>query len=159
MNSPHTWARVGLLTIAGLLLLNIPGRSQLPARDPRASMKAVAETSLLMKGIHSPNFRGLERLLKTKPDSKEAWEFAKGRALLIAEGANLLLLRPPEKDGRVVWTQRSVELRVSATVLAKFIAQEDHPRSRSGLIRVSKVCNRCHVNFRVTERLTPFATE
>ena len=45
-----------------------------------------------MEGVAVANFRGLERLLKEKPNSTEAWTYARGQALLIAETGNLLLI-------------------------------------------------------------------
>ena len=62
--------------------------------------QAVAETKLLMEGLAQANYRGLESLLKQKPGDDATWAFARGRErLLIAETGNLLLLRPPRRQG------------------------------------------------------------
>src|SRR5207247_369538 len=94
---------------AGVLvvLLGVRGHSQAPAQPkfvPR--LEAVAETKLLMEGLNQANFRGLENLLKQKPADLEAWTFARGQALLIAETGNLLLLRPPRNQGQAAWQMR-----------------------------------------------------
>jgi hypothetical protein len=118
---------------------------------------AVAETKLLMDGLLQPNFRGLEGILKEKPDSDEAWTFARGQALLIAETGNLLLLRPPHNQGRDTWQQRAMDLRSAATNLARTVAARDFERSRAQMLIVANVCNRCHQTFKVTTRVSPFA--
>jgi hypothetical protein len=127
-----------------------------PAR-PVPRLEAVAETRLLMEGLCQANFRGLERLLKQKPTSIEAWTFARGQALLIAETGNLLLLRPPRNRGRDTWQERAMELRSSATSLARQIAAQNYQRSRAALGSLANVCNRCHQTFQVPTRLVPFA--
>ena len=144
--------------------LPIPQRVQririLPAQPttrvvPR--LVAVAETKLLMEGLLQPNFRGLEGILKEKPASDEAWAFARGQALLIAETGNLLLLRPPHNLGRDTWQQRAMDLRSAATDLARLLAARDFERSRAHMLIVANVCNRCHQTFKIATRVSPFA--
>jgi hypothetical protein len=110
-----------------------------------------------MEGVAVTNFRGLERLLREKPASDEAWSFARGQALLIAETGNLLLLRPPRNKGRDNWQEWAMELRAGATTLARLAATRDYERCRAQLGRLASVCNRCHQTFQVPVRLTPFA--
>jgi hypothetical protein len=151
--------RVALLSVAGLFLLTLPGQPQTqPRRGERfvPRLEAVAETRLLMEGIAQPNFRALEGQLKQKPESLEAWTFARGQALLIAETGNLLLLRPPRNEGRDTWQMRATELRDSATALARTLAQRDLESSRKALSGVANACNRCHQSFRVQVRVVPF---
>jgi hypothetical protein len=123
---------------------------------PLPSPQAVAETRLLMEALNQANFRGLERLLAEKPADVEAWSFARGQALLIAETGNLLLLRPP-RQGQTVWMDRSADLRTAATRLARAAGERDYQRSRAGMIEVANCCNRCHQTFRVAVRMAPFA--
>jgi hypothetical protein len=145
-----------LLAGVALLVLGAPAEPQTKARFvPR--LETVAETRLLMQGISLPNFRGLERHLQQKPAEEDAWMFARGQALLIAENGNLLLLRPPRNAGENSWQELSVALRSAATRLARTIADRDVERSRAGLAEVAQVCNRCHLTFRVATRLNPFA--
>ncbi len=152
-----------LLPAAGvLLLLGVQGVSQTqpapkPAERFMPKLEAVAETKLLMEGLNQANFRGLENLLKQKPDSLEAWGFARGQALLIAETGNLLLLRPPRNQGRDAWQMRATELRDSATALARVLAQQDYEGSRAALGRLANTCNRCHQGFQAPVRVVPFA--
>ena len=156
-------SRAGILLVLAAALLvtshaapQTQPRSKAPARP---KLEPVAETRLLMEGLNQANFRGLERLLKEKPADAESWTFARGQALLIAENGNLLLLRPPRKEGRDTWLERCADLREFATRLARFTANRDYEGSRSALVQVANACNRCHDTFRVGVRLTPFAEQ
>src|SRR5882724_1944572 len=107
MSGVRFWSRLGLLSGLAVLALGVKGlpqtqtqpRSQPQPTRPVPRLEAVAETRLLMEGLANSNFRGVERLLKEKPASNEAWTFARGQALLLAETGNLLLLRPPRNNG------------------------------------------------------------
>lgn len=120
-------------------------------------LEAVADTNLLMQGLLLPNFEGLQRQLKDKPADANAWTFARGQALLVAEGGNLLLLRPPRNRGQDAWMEHAMNLRSAATRLARSAANRDYEACRAGLVAVTNACNRCHQTFRVTKTLEPFA--
>jgi cytochrome c556 len=136
------------------LVVAAPASSQLRRRAPK--QEAVAETRLLMEGLNQANYRGLERLLRDKPGDVEAWTFARGQALLIAETGNLLMLRPP-KRGQDAWMDYAAELREAASTLARSAAKRDYERSRNAFRDLAGTCNRCHQAFRVNVRLDPFA--
>jgi hypothetical protein len=120
-------------------------------------LEAVAETKLLMEGINQANYRGLERLLQQKPADDDTWRFVRGQALLIAEGGNLLMLRPPRSGGQEEWMRRSTDLRETAATLAALAGKQDFERSRAALGDVANACNRCHETFRVPTRIGPEA--
>jgi hypothetical protein len=144
-----------LIVLASTALGQTPALPQSRTRTtPRP--EAVADTRLLMEGINLPNYQGLERLLGQKPTAPEAWAFARGQALLIAETSNLLMLRPPRSQGRATWMDQAAALRESATRLARGAASGDYERSRASLREVANNCNRCHQIFRVDSRFTPF---
>lgn len=144
-----------VLSVAALSLLPAAERPSRPAGSP-PRLVPVAETRLLMQGINMPNFRGLEAMLRKEPADSDAWIFVRGQALLIAENGNLLLLRPPRRDGRSVWMDRAVELRDAATRLARDAAGRDFAASRKDLTAVASVCNRCHQTFRVSVQVAAF---
>jgi hypothetical protein len=156
--------RTSFVILFVITAIGFAGRHALTQTVPRAAPKfvpklePVAETRLLMEGLAHANFRGLERLLRQKPAEAEAWVFARGQALLIAETANLLMLRPPRNKGEQQWLERATDLRVSATQLARDVGSRAYERSREGLSAVAHSCNRCHDSFRVPVRITPFAT-
>lgn len=132
---------------------------QLPHPDkftPR--FEAVAETRLLMEGLAHPNYRAVEKHLEDKgPPDAETWKFARGQAVLIAETGNLLLLRPPRNEGRDTWMRRAMDMRQSASDLARRLDNRDLPRSRVALADVTLKCNNCHQTFRVPTRIRPNA--
>jgi hypothetical protein len=146
-------AAVGLCL---LFLSGTIGQGQAPPTKATPKLEAVAETKLLMNGLAHANFRGLERLLTEKPAEAQAWSFARGQALLVAETANLLLLRPPRNQGQAAWFERAVDLRKQATQLAGTLSQRDYAASRAGLQRLAQSCNRCHQTFRIDVEIVPF---
>jgi cytochrome c556 len=119
--------------------------------------EAVAETKLLMEGLAMPNYEALEKMFKQKPPDAEAWTFARGQALLIAETGNLLLLRPPRNQGRDAWMQRAMDMRLAATVVAGAAGNRDVEASRTTLKDLGSACNKCHQTFRVPVRVGPDA--
>lgn len=140
--------------LAGCAALG-PAHSQ-PRAAPR--LEPVAETKLLMEGLADPNARALGKLLSAKPKDAEAWAFARGQALLLAETGNLLLMRPPRAPaGQDAWERHAADLRAGATALARAAAAKDLPQARAALAGVANACNRCHQSFRTGPRVDPFA--
>lgn len=145
--------------LAGAVALFVPvAQSQPGGAKAAPKPEPVAETRLLMEGLAASNLRGLGKLLRDKPAEAEAWGFARGQALLIAETGNLLLLRPP-RSGQDTWAGHAADLRDAGGKLARAAAEKDYPKSRAGLAAVANVCNRCHNAFRVPNRVDPFAAE
>jgi hypothetical protein len=147
-----------LVLSGGLFLFAWPARSQNPPSAAKITPKleAVAETKLIMEGLVLANFRGLERLLSQKAPDAQGWTFARGQALLIAEAANLLMLRPPKNQGQQAWFERSMELRGLASQLGEVLSRKDQERGRAGLRTLAASCNRCHQTFRVPVQIAPF---
>lgn len=148
-----------LVSVLGALaVLTSPALPQVVRQSkPAPRLEAVAETRLLMEGLADSNFRGLEKILSKKPADVEAWTFARGQALLLAESGNLLMLRPPKNQGQEAWLERSRDLRDAATLLARSASARDYNKSLDGMDRVATACNQCHKTFRVTIRIVPFA--
>ena len=126
-------------------------------KSPSPKLEPIAETKLLMIGLSQPNFKGLEKQLRDPPKDDQAWVFARGQALLIAETANLLMLRPPRNQGEPAWFERATELRTRSTALAKALSEKNYPASRSEFVNLANACNRCHQTFRVPVQIEPFA--
>jgi hypothetical protein len=140
------------------VLLSAAPKPAGPHYVPR--FEAVAETKLLMEGLAQANYRGLEGLLKKEPADAEAWTFARGQALLIAETGNLLLLRPPRSpEGQDSWFRHATELREAAAALSRSAGAQDFAHSRTALAEVANSCNRCHQAFRVATRIGPAGRE
>jgi hypothetical protein len=146
-------ACAGVVALIAVLVSH--GQGPNPKVTPK--LEPVAETKLLMEGLAHANFRGLEKLLREPPANVQSWTFARGQALLIAETANLLMLRPPKNQGQPVWFERAADLRKQATQLAQALAQTDYAASRAEFKQLAVTCNRCHQTFRVDVEIVPFA--
>jgi hypothetical protein len=158
MNRPTM--KTMLVTLAMGVFLVSPAETQGPLRPaprPGPKLEPVAETKLLMEGLAQPNFRALEKLLKQQPADKEAWVFARGQSLLIAETANLLMIRPPRNTGQDIWMDRATAMRDAASSLARNLAKTDLEAARTGLGDLANACTRCHKSFRVPVKIVPFA--
>ncbi|MBA4187015.1 MAG: hypothetical protein C0467_03255 [Planctomycetaceae bacterium] len=138
-----------------------PGRGvTIQGKQPQAATpEPIAETKLLMNGLAAANLRGLGKLLREKPTDAEAWAFARGQSLIIAETGNLLLMRPPRTAGQELWLGHAADLRDSADKLARAVAAKDYPKARANLASLANVCNRCHQAFQVPNRVDPFTEE
>lgn len=148
---------VGPLAVFGAACLFAPPAHPQPMIKAPPMLVPIAETKLLMAGIADPNLKGLGKILKDKPTDPQAWAFARGQALLIAETGNLLLLRPPKmKVAQDKWTTLATELREAGAALGKTAAAKDYLGSRSGLARLANACNRCHTACGVPTRVNPF---
>lgn len=165
----NAMSRVGFalaVVAVGTVCLFVPiAQSQvviLPVNRPRAVPvpEPVADTKLLMQGLAAANVRGLGKLLREKPTEAEAWNFARGQALLVAETGNLLLMRSPRTaPAQETWLGYAADLRDAGDRLAKAAAAKDYAKSRAGLAATANVCNRCHQAFQVQSRVDPFADE
>jgi hypothetical protein len=133
----------------------VPQPGAQPSTKLQPSLKPVAETRLLMEGLANSNFRGMEKLLKTEPTTPQTWTFLRGQALLIAETANLLMIRPPKGEAQSVWFARAMNLREVATVLAATVAEKDYAKSKAMLGTLAKSCNGCHQTSAWPSRLLP----
>jgi hypothetical protein len=157
MSRERFWGAAAVLGVACLLT---PGVQSQPAVKAKATprLEPVAETKLLMLGLAQPNLRGLGKSLKDRPPSDEAWGFARGQALLVAETGNLLMIRPPpSKDATDLWMTRATELRTAGAALARSAAAKDYSQARVDLAALANSCNRCHQSFRIAARVDPFA--
>lgn len=154
-------ARLVLAAAVGVACLSLSGaQSQTGGAKGKHRLEPVADTKMLMEGLAAPNLRGLAKLLADKPADAEAWGFARGQALIIAETGNLLLLRPPKSAaGEEAWMRHATELREAGAGLARAAAAKDYAKSRSALAGVANACNRCHHTFRVPHRVDPFGVE
>ena len=153
----------GACAVLGAACLVAPlARSQSGKAPAKAAprLEPVAETKLLMEGLADPNFKALGKLLADKPKEPEAWAFARGQALLVAETGNLLMMRPPKaRDAQDNWMAKATELREAAAGLARAAGARDYLKSRAGVAQVANACNRCHQGFKVATRVAPLPDE
>jgi Cytochrome C' len=147
-------ASIGVLLLSTAIVpglgQNTGGSKVVPKLEP------IAETRLIMEGLAHANFRGLERNLTKSPIDDQSWIFARGQALLLAETANLLMIRPPKNKGEAVWFERSMDMRTQAQRLAQQVAKKDLEGSKTLMQQLANSCNRCHQSFRVPVDVAPF---
>ena len=156
MTRTRFWFAAAVFAVGAVFLSSAHSQPR-PAKKALPKLEPVAETKLLMEGIADPNTKALSKLFATKPKGAEAWVFARGQALLLAEAGNLLLMRPPKtKGGEESWLTHAGELRESATAVARAAAAKDYLQARTALAGVANACNRCHQTFRVGVRVDPF---
>jgi hypothetical protein len=151
---------ITLAALGGLLAWAPSADTQQPAQPGTKvtpKLEPIAETRLLMEGMAHTNFRGIERLLREKPAEAQAWTFVRGQSLLIAESANLLMLRPPRNQGQAAWFERAMELRKVASDLGRAASAQNYPQSKATFVTLANTCNRCHQTFRVPVEIAPFA--
>lgn len=157
MRRVRFWFAAGLLGLACAVPPVAQSQPAQPKNRIAPKLEPVAETKLLMEGLADPNTKALGKLLAAKPKEADAWGFARGQGLLLAELGNLLLMRPPKtKDGQEPWLTHAADLRASATGLARAAAAKDYLQARAALAGVANACNRCHQSFRVGVRVDPF---
>ena len=141
-----------------LVALTVGPESSLRGQTGKVNptLEPIAETKLTMVGVAQSNFRGLEKLLKSEPKNVQTWSFARGQAILIAESANLMMLRPPKGQGQDLWFQQAMNLRSEATELARAAASRDYAGTRKRLVQVANTCNKCHRSFGEKTEIVPF---
>ena len=149
------WIMASVLLVVSLWWAASSGGQGTPGKFV-PKLEPIAETKLIMEGIAHTNYRGLERILSQKPPEEQSWKFARGQALLLAEAANLLMLRPPKNEGTNVWFEQSMQLRTQAKQLAETVSKRDLDKSRAQLVQLAGSCNRCHQTFRVPIEIAPF---
>ena len=142
-----------MLVLGGVLLSTQPLISQ-PIGV--AKPEPVAETRLVMAGLAKANFDGLVRNLKQQPADADTWVFIRGQSLLVAESANLLMIRPPQnRQAQPLWMARAAEMREAGSKVARAAAKKDYPTTQTAMVGLANSCNRCHESFRVPVRLNP----
>jgi hypothetical protein len=154
-----TFCKRCLLCILFVCAAVLPGLGQNIGPGPGKivpKLEPIAETKLIMEGLTHANFRGLERSLTKNPIDDQGWVFARGQAILIAESANLLMLRPPRNNGEPLWMERAMDMRTKAQQLAQVIGKKDQETAKAGMSQLANSCNRCHQTFRVPIEIVPF---
>lgn len=154
--------RIVMLGVTALAAGQLPQPQRVqqpPATTGKVAPKLepIAETKLLMEGLAQPNYKGVEKILVKQPQDAQQWVYGRGQALLLAEVANLLMLRPPKNEGQQAWFTRAMELRDAASQLARTLGTKDFGEGRARFVQLTNACNRCHQTFRVPVQIEPWA--
>lgn len=143
------WLVVGLAAPLSIALLwSAPSTTGLQASEyPMPSQLEPVETNVhdFMEYVFEPVYKQLKSSLADKPD-KEGWKTIKSGALTLAEGANLVMIRPRESnpDG---WIQAAVDVREAGSQFYQAAKAEDFQASQAGFKQLLNNCNQCHDKF------------
>ena len=108
-----------------------------------------------MEYVFQPTFRRLKQAMAGTPADNQAWKSIKADSLILAEGGNLLLIRPSEDDA-ADWVKHSVEVRDFGGQLYRAAKAKDEQLARKHYEAMVQNCNACHEQFAGGEHmLTP----
>jgi hypothetical protein len=104
-------AGVSLVAAAAWLLSSSSALSAAAQADKKDAAKPVeSDMHEFMEYLFSPTFKRLKPAIAASPTDNKGWKAIKADSLVLAEGGNLLLMRPPEKDA-TDWVKHSVQVR------------------------------------------------
>lgn len=82
-----------------------------------------------MEYVFEPTYQRLKQSMAREPDAAR-WKAIKSDALILAEGANLLLIRTPAEDGKA-WDENSANVRDLGGKLYASAKKKDFKSARS----------------------------
>lgn len=142
----------GALSIFAIATLALAIGFQRPA-EIHAAAPAGADTKPVEPDMHEfmeyafePGYKRLKASLAAEPADKAAWKGIKGDSLTLAEAANLLIMRAPDKDSKE-WTEMSIAVREAGGSLYQAAKKKDYKDARQHFEIMLKKCNACHDHF------------
>jgi hypothetical protein len=136
-----------LVIVASLWLGGALGLSAGEPGNPEVAPAAVAASNYeLMAYLFGVPFERLVEQLKEEPAGRSAWTGVKSDSLILAEAANLLILRPPQ-EGEPSWKTRSAAVRQAGSELYEAAKKRDYPKARQQFEAMARSCNACHEQF------------
>ena len=140
-----------VLASLGLYCLSVtPVNSPARADDAKAADNDIQpvddEMHHFMEYVFEPNYKRLKASMAAEPTEKQTWKAIKGDSLTLAECANLLALRVPEKDG-YGWKAYSLQVRGYGSQLYQAARKSDYAGARKAYTSMLQQCNACHKKF------------
>lgn len=118
-----------------------------PAGDKPVKQEPVErDMHEFMEYAFQPTYRRLKGAMAVQPTDKVDWKAIKSDSLILAEGGNLLLARPPETD-MPSWNELSASVRSSGGEIYRAARMKDFPAARRHYEAMLTNCNRCHDKF------------
>ena len=143
----------------GAWMMDLPVAASAQEKSADASSwKSAAkpvETSMheYMEYVNQPTFKSLKSEMADAQDPN--WGAIKSGALILAESANLVLLRGPELD-RETWVKDATAVREAGRRFYRAAHEKDFDLARKNYEMMVANCNQCHQNFAHGEhQLTP----
>jgi hypothetical protein len=103
-----------------------------------------------MEYVFEPAYLRLKAQMAAQPADNAAWKAIKGDSLALAEGGNLLLIRPAE-DEADAWKKHAVAVRDLGGQLYRAAKAKDYKASRQHYEAMLVKCNACHQQFAAGE--------
>ena len=116
-----------------------------PAKKAPAMKPVETDMHEFMEYIHKPTYMRLRTLMASKP-KRSGWRKVKAESLVLAEAANLLLVRPPD-DEVAEWNKLSVENRDFGAKLYQAAKKKNYDDARKHYTAMIQNCNLCHKKF------------
>jgi hypothetical protein len=144
---------VGIAAAVGvvvLVLVSASPRGGVSAQEGSAE-KAVSvpvedDMHEFMEYVFLPTYERLKSQMAAEPGGQQAWKDIRSASLILAEGGNLLLLRPSEEDAGE-WKQLSLAVREHGAKLYQSARKRDYPAARGHYEAMLTRCNACHERF------------
>lgn len=126
-----------------------------PAGVPDVTEPVEPDMHEFMEYVFQPTFRRLKESMAGTPADNQAWKSIKADSLILAEGGNLLLMRPADDDA-ADWVHHSVEVRSEGGQLYRAAKSKNEKLARTHYESMVQNCNACHEQFAGGEHiLTP----
>jgi hypothetical protein len=143
--------RWALAISIGVVALFFPwnlGHSQKDKKEPVLPPAQPVEANMheFMEYFFEPAYLRLKDSMATKEKDKKAWKGIKADALVLAEGANLLLERTNEKNPEA-WGAFAFAVREAGSQLYQAAKKKDEAVAVSAYQTMITKCNACHKQF------------
>jgi mono/diheme cytochrome c family protein len=99
-----------------------------------------------MEYVFEPTYKRLKAVMAAEPADNAAWKAIKSDSLILAEGANLLLIRGP-KENAGAWNEYSAAVREHGGQFYRAAQQKDFAQAAAGYKTMLTHCNACHQKF------------
>jgi hypothetical protein len=99
-----------------------------------------------MEYAFQPAYLRLQAAMAAEPKDNAGWKAIKAESLLLAEGGNLLLLRPAA-DEAADWNAHAVQTRQLGSQLYAAARKKDFTNARKSYEAMLIRCNACHNQF------------
>jgi hypothetical protein len=99
-----------------------------------------------MEGMFQAPYRRLKTAMESEPMEPPQWKALRSDALILAEGCNLLLTRPPEKEIED-WKKHSIAARQAGEQVVLAGKAKDYAKARASYETMLNHCNSCHRQF------------
>lgn len=115
---------------------------------PQAARPAPVEEDMheFMEYAFQPAYLRLQAAMAAEPKDNAGWKPIKAESLVLAEGGNLLLMRPSAEDARD-WNAYSIQVRQLGGELYAAARKKDFATARKRYEAMLLRCNACHDQF------------